>query len=109
MDSKQHSIHDQFMEIRAVLGEYAARLRDEGPSDRAKPILTNLEEQLEAAQDGWKAAAGLSADLSSFGRALEEIAEFIEGRHKEGDTDYQAALIARRVLNGDSFPAKEPS
>ena len=30
---------------------------------------------------------------------LGEIAEFIQGRHKEGDTEYQATILARSVLN----------
>ena len=43
-----------------------------------------------------------SAYLYDVQTTLREIAEFIEERHKEGDTEYQVAVLARTALN----PAK---
>ena len=41
--------------------------------------------------------------------ALEQIAQFIEGRHKEGDTEYQVVIIARAALAGQEGKPVSPS
>ena len=40
--------------------------------------------------------------------ALLDIATFIEGRHKEGDTEYQVSLIARRAVRGAQSQEERP-
>lgn len=73
-------------------------------TELARGIL-NLQEQLEAARDYEKAAADLSADLSRFGRGLQEIMELPSDHDLMHNAVAKAAYeIARRTLDV-SYPA----
>lgn len=91
---------------------------------KAKRELDGLAEQLEAAQreasDNAKAASSLNADVSSFGRALQRIADAVEAWDNDETPDedfpFDADMdfvnfcghVARTALAGDAFPASEP-
>lgn len=109
--SKPHSVQDDFALARRGIQGF----RDPLNPSAALLALQRIEEQLEAARGYEMAAVGLSADVSRFGRALQEIMELDldlthDGYQRGPDSRWQDEVysIAETALNGVSNPAKEP-